>query len=110
MTLEDVAGKMGIHLSTVSRVSNSKWVQTPFGIYPLRWFFSSAARLQDGDEVSVRNIKATLQEIVDAEDKAAPLSDGALAQLLQERGYAVARRTVAKYREQMGIPIARLRK
>ena len=110
MTLEDVAEKTGIHLSTVSRVSNSKWVQTPYGIYPLRWFFSSAARLQGGDEVSVRNIQAALQEIVDAENKSAPLSDGAIADLLQKRGYAVARRTVAKYREQLGIPIARLRK
>ena len=110
MTLEDVAKRTGLHLSTVSRVSNSKWVQTPFGIYPLRWFFTSAARLQGGDEVSVRNIQAALQEIVNAEDKSAPLSDDALARLLQERGYAVARRTVAKYREQLNIPVARLRK
>ena len=110
MTLEDVAKQTGLHLSTVSRVSNSKWVQTPFGVYPLRWFFTSAARLQGGDEVSVRNIQAALQEIVDAEDKQAPLSDDALARLLQERGYAVARRTIAKYREQLNIPVARLRK
>jgi len=110
MTLEDVARQTGQHLSTVSRVSNSKWVQTPYGIYPLRWFFTSAARLQDGDEVSVRSIKAALQELVDAEDKRHPLSDDALAAGLQERGFKVARRTVAKYREQMDIPIARLRK
>lgn len=110
MTLEDVANRTGLHLSTVSRVSNSKWVQTPFGIYPLRWFFTSAARLQDGDEVSVRSILAALREIVDTEDKHAPLSDAALTQELQNRGYDVARRTIAKYREQLNIPVARLRK
>lgn len=110
MTLEDVATQTGLHLSTISRVSNSKWVQTPYGIYPLRWFFTSAARMQDGDEVSVRNIKAALQEIIDAEDKKNPLADEALARELQQRGYDVARRTVSKYREAMGIPIARLRR
>ena len=110
MTLENIAKSTGLHLSTVSRVSNSKWVQTPFGIYPLRWFFTSAARLQEGDEVSVRNILAAVQEIVHAEDKHAPLSDDAIARQLQDRGYAVARRTVAKYREQLNIPVARLRK
>lgn len=110
MTLEDVAKRTGLHLSTVSRVSNSKWVQTPFGIYPLRWFFTSAARLQGGDEVSVRNIQAAVQEIVDNEDHNAPLSDDAIARELQQRGYDVARRTVSKYREQLNIPVARLRK
>ncbi len=110
MTLEDVAKRTGLHLSTVSRVSNSKWVQTPFGIYPLRWFFTSAARLQGGDEVSVRNIQAAVQEIVDNEDHNAPLSDDAIARELQKRGYDVARRTVSKYREQLNIPVARLRK
>lgn len=110
MKLEDVARKTGLHLSTISRVSNAKWVQTPFGIYPLRWFFTSAALLQDGDDVSVRAIKAALQDIVENEDKHAPLSDEALAQQLQDRGFAVARRTVSKYREQMNIPVARLRK
>ena len=76
MTLEDVATKTGLHLSTVSRVSNSKWVQTPYGIYPLRWFFTSAAKL-DGDEVSIRSIKAALKEIIDEEDKQQPLTDDA---------------------------------
>ena len=109
MTLEDVATQTGLHLSTVSRVSNSKWVQTPFGIYPLRWFFTSAAKL-DGDEVSIRNIKAALEEIVEAEDHRHPLTDDALALALQQRGFDVARRTVAKYRVDMGIPIARLRR
>lgn len=110
MTLEDVAQRTGLHLSTVSRVSNSKWVQTPYGIYPLRWFFTSAARMQDGDEVSVRSIKATLQEIIDAEDKRHPLSDDALATQLQRHGFDVARRTVTKYRIALGIPVARLRR
>lgn len=110
MNLEDVSKLTGLHVSTISRVSNSKWVQTPFGTYSLRWFFTSAARLQGGDEVSVRSIRAALQEIVDAEDKRAPLSDDVLAKELRARGFDVARRTVAKYREQLGIPIARLRK
>lgn len=109
MRLEDVAGRTGLALSTISRVSNSKWVQTPFGIHPLRWFFTSKAHL-DGDEVSVRNIKAALQELIDSEDARQPLSDDVLTRLLAERGYKIARRTVAKYREQMNIPIARLRK
>ena len=110
MTLEDVARQTGLHLSTISRVSNAKWVQTAFGIYPLKWFFTSAARLQDGDDVSVRTIKAALKDIIQTEDKRTPLSDEALTQQLQDRGFAVARRTVAKYREQLNIPVARLRK
>lgn len=109
MTLDDVATQTGLHLSTISRVSNSKWVQTPFGIYPLRWFFTSAAKL-DGDEVSIRSIKAALQELVEAEDKRQPLTDDALAEALQRRGFDVARRTVAKYRMALGIPVARMRK
>ena len=109
MTLETVAKETGLHLSTVSRVSNSKWVQTAFGIYPLRWFFTSAARL-DGEDVSVRSIKAALQEIIDAEDKRHPLTDEALTEALQQRHFDVARRTVTKYRVQMGIPVARMRK
>jgi len=90
-------------------VCNSKWVQTTFGIYPLRWFFTSAAKLA-GDEVSVRSIKAALKEIIDAEDKHHPLTDGALTEALQQRHFDVARRTVTKYRVQMGIPVARLRR
>lgn len=109
MTLEDVAKETGLHLSTVSRVCNSKWVQTTFGIYPLRWFFTSAAKLA-GDEVSVRSIKAALKEIIEAEDKRHPLTDGALTEALQQRHFDVARRTVTKYRVQMGIPVARMRK
>lgn len=109
MTLEDVAGQTGLHLSTISRVSNSKWVQTPFGIYPLRWFFTSAAKL-DGDAVSIRSIKASLKEIIDNEDRRQPLTDDELALKLQQRGFDVARRTVAKYRTALGIPVARMRK
>lgn len=109
MTLEDVAKETGLHLSTISRVSNSKWVQTAYGIYPLRWFFTSAARL-DGDAVSIRSIKTTLKEIIEEEDKRHPLTDEALTAALQQRGFDVARRTVTKYRVQMGIPVARMRK
>jgi RNA polymerase sigma-54 factor len=109
MTLEDVAAQTGLHLSTVSRVSNSKWVQTTYGIYPLRWFFTSAARL-DGESVSVRSIKSALKEIVDEEDKQHPLTDDALTTALQQRGFDVARRTVTKYRINLGIPVAKMRK
>ncbi len=109
MTLDDVARQTGLHLSTVSRVSNSKWVQTAYGIYPLRWFFTSAAR-QQGEAVSIRSIKAALREIIDAEDKQHPLTDEALTEQLQRRHFDVARRTVTKYRVAMGIPIARMRK
>ncbi|MBQ7444103.1 MAG: RNA polymerase factor sigma-54 [Bacteroidaceae bacterium] len=109
MTLDDVAQLTGLHLSTISRVSNSKWVETTFGIFPLKWFFTSAAH-KDGDDVSVRHIQATLQELIDAEDKTQPLSDDTLTEMLRQRGYDVARRTVAKYRTLLKIPVARLRK
>ena len=109
MTLEDVARHTQLHPSTISRVSNAKWVQTPYGTYPLRWFFTSAAHL-DGSEVSIRNIQAALREIVQGEDKRNPLSDQDIAEALHHRGYDVARRTVAKYREQLRIPVARLRR
>lgn len=109
MTLEDVATQTGLHLSTISRVSNAKWVQTIYGIYPLRWFFTSAATL-DGDTVSIRAIKNALREIVDEEDTKDPLTDEALTEALRKRGFDVARRTVTKYRIQMDIPVARMRK
>lgn len=108
MKLEDVSNLTGLDISTTSRVSNSKYVQTSHGVYPLRWFFTSAA-IKDGDEVSVRNILSALKDLVDTEDKAHPLSDEKLVAMLRERGYAVARRTVAKYRTQLGIPESRLR-
>ncbi len=109
MTLDDVAGLTSLHISTVSRVSASKWVQTNYGIMPLKWFFTTAAR-KDGDDVSVRHIKATIKELIDAEDKTNPLPDDTLTEMLRQKGYDVARRTVAKYRTQIGFPVARLRK
>lgn len=109
MKLEDVAQLTGQDISTVSRVSNSKYVQTNHGIYPLRWFFTSGTT-HNGDEVTVRRILQTLREIVDAEDKLHPLSDEQLVKILRERGYDIARRTVAKYRTQLGIAESRMRK
>ena len=110
MILKDVAERTGLDLSTVSRVSNSKYVQTRWGIFPLKYFFSDGYVTESGEELSTREIKATLRELIDAEDKRKPMSDDALSEALKEKGYPIARRTVAKYREQLGIPIARLRK
>ncbi len=109
MILEDVAQKTGLSISTISRVSNNKFVQTAYGIFPLRWFFNTGATL-DGDQVSVRQLKSALKEMIQQEDKNKPLSDDRLTSLLQEKGFETARRTVAKYREQLGFPVARLRK
>ena len=110
MILKDVAERTGLDLSTVSRVSNSKYVQTRWGIFPLKYFFSDGYVTENGEELSTREIKAALRELVDAENKRKPMSDDALSEALKEKGYPIARRTVAKYREQLGIPIARLRK
>lgn len=110
MILKDVAERTGLDLSTVSRVSNSKYVQTRWGIFPLKFFFSDGFVTESGEELSTREIKAALREIVDTEDKRSPMSDDALSEALKKKGYPIARRTVAKYREQLGIPIARLRK
>lgn len=110
MILKDVAGRTGLDISTVSRVSNSKYVQTNYGIYPLKWFFSDGYTTGDGQEIATRKIQSALQELIDGEDKRQPLSDEALTILLGEKGFPIARRTVAKYREQLGIPVARLRK
>ncbi|MCD7721248.1 MAG: RNA polymerase factor sigma-54 [Prevotellaceae bacterium] len=108
MRLEDVAALTKLSTSTTSRVANSKYVETPYGTYPLRWFFTSAA-LKDGDEVSVRNILTALKDIVASEDKRHPLTDEKLQEALRRKGYTVARRTVAKYRAKLGIPESRLR-
>ena len=108
MILKDVAEKTGLDLSTISRVSNSKYAQTRWGTFPLRHFFSDSYVTESGEELSTRQIKAALRDIVEAEDK--PLSDDAIKELLAQKGFPIARRTVAKYREQLGIPIARLRK
>ena len=110
MILRDVAEKTGLDPSTISRVSNSKYAQTRWGTFPLRHFFSDAYVTESGEAMSTRKIKAVLREIIDAEDKRKPLSDDVLKEELGRRGFPIARRTVAKYREQLGIPIARLRK
>lgn len=110
MILEDIAKMTGHDVSTVSRVGNSKYVQTPWSIYPLKYFFSDGIIKDDGTEQSVYELFRVLRELVDEEDKKEPLTDQALQEALQERGYNVARRTVAKYREQLGIPVARLRR
>lgn len=110
MILKDVATEIGMDISTVSRVANSKYVQTDFGIYPLKFFFSEGIATESGDEVSNREVKKILSELIGGEKKNKPLSDDKLAQLLNDRGYNIARRTVAKYREQLNIPVARLRK
>ncbi len=110
MILKDIAEKIGMDISTVSRVANSKYVQTDFGTFLLKNFFSESMTKENGEEVSTREIKKILSNIVESEDKKKPLTDDKLAHLLKEKGYNVARRTIAKYREQLGIPVARLRK
>ena len=110
MILQDIADRTGYDVSTISRVSNSKYVQTRFGIYPLKYFFSESMTNAEGDEISTREIKKILQEVVEAEDKRSPLTDEQLVDALAEHGYPIARRTIAKYRDLLGIPVARLRK
>ncbi len=110
MILKDVAEKTGYDISTISRVSNSKYVQTNFGIYSLKYFFSESMQTDSGEEISTREVKKIMKEHIEAEDKRKPLTDEELASILKEKGYVIARRTVAKYREQLGIPVARLRK
>jgi len=110
MILKDIADVTGLDISTISRVSNSKYIQTPFGIYPLKFFFSEGLLTEKGEEVSTREIKKILQNCVEGEQKQNPLTDDELTAILQEKGYKVARRTIAKYREQLNIPVARLRK
>jgi RNA polymerase sigma-54 factor len=110
MILKDVAEKTGLDLSTISRVCNSKYAQTRWGTFPLRHFFSDSYVTESGEELSTRQIKAALRDIIEAENRQKPLSDDAIKEELAKKGYPIARRTVAKYREQLGIPIARLRK
>lgn len=110
MILKDIANDIKMDISTVSRVANSKSVQTEFGIYPLKFFFSEGISTDSGDDVSSREVKQQLKGLIDAEDKKKPLSDDKLEKLLKQKGYNIARRTVAKYREQLNIPVARLRK
>ena len=110
MILKDVADITGLDVSTISRVSNSKYVQTWFGIFPLKHFFTGSMQTSSGEEVSTSEVKNILQELVDTEDKSKPLTDDELVELLTDRNYKIARRTVAKYRGQLNIPVARLRK
>jgi RNA polymerase sigma-54 factor len=110
MILKDIAEVVGLDISTISRVANSKYVQTNFGIYPLKYFFSESLSTDSGEEVSTREVKKILTDAIEAEDKRKPLTDEKLMDLLKDKGYNIARRTVAKYREQLNIPVARMRK
>ncbi|NDD59657.1 MAG: RNA polymerase sigma-54 factor, partial [Chlamydiae bacterium] len=110
MILKDIADRVGLDISTISRVANSKYIQTHFGTYPLKYFFSESLSTDSGEEVSSREVKKILEESIEGEDKHNPLADDKLCLILQAKGYNIARRTVAKYREQLGIPVARLRK
>jgi RNA polymerase sigma-54 factor len=110
MILKDIADRIGMDISTVSRVANSKYVQTDFGIYSLKEFFSEGIQTESGEEVSNREVKQILKDYIENESKKRPLTDEKLTDLLNEKGYNIARRTVAKYREQLNIPVARLRK
>ncbi|MCE2733040.1 MAG: RNA polymerase factor sigma-54 [Cyclobacteriaceae bacterium] len=110
MILKDIAGMINMDISTVSRVASSKSVQTDFGIFPLKYFFSEGIATDSGEEVSSREVKQIIKDLIAAEDKDKPLSDDKIEKVLNEKGYNIARRTVAKYREQLNIPVARLRK
>ena len=110
MILKDIAEKTKLDISTISRVSNSKYVQTNYGTFPLRFFFSDGYTTEEGEELSIREIKQLLKESVEHENKENPYNDDELAYILKEKGYPVARRTVAKYRQQLNIPTARLRR
>ena len=110
MILKDVADRTGLDVSTVSRVCSSKYAQTRWGTFPLRHFFSDSYVTEGGQELSTRQMKAALRDIIEAEDKSSPLNDDALREEMRQKGFPIARRTITKYREAMGIPVARLRK
>lgn len=110
MRLKDVADKVGFDISTISRVSNSKYVETEWGVIPLKYFFSESMSTTDGEEISSKEIKTIIKETIGAEDKKTPITDDTLTEILNQKGYKIARRTVAKYREQLNIPVARLRR
>ena len=110
MILKDIAERTNLDISTISRVANSKYIQTHFGIFPLKYFFSEGLQTDSGEEVSTREIKSILKSFIGKEDKKKPLTDEKLAEILKEKGYLIARRTVAKYREQLQIPVAGQRK
>ena len=110
MILKDISDRIGMDISTVSRVANSKYVTTPYGTFLIKDLFSESLTNEDGEEVSTREIKRILQDVIADEDKRKPLTDERLTEILKEKGYPIARRTIAKYREQLNIPVARLRK
>ena len=110
MILKDVADRTGFDISTISRVSNSKYVQTNTDVYPLKYFFSEAMQTHEGEDISSREVKKILKESIENEKPSRPLTDDQLTKILNEKGYVIARRTVAKYREQLNIPVSRLRK
>ena len=110
MILKDIAEKIDMDISTVSRVANSKYVDTPYGTFLIKEFFSESMKNDQGEDVSTREIKNILESVVNKENKKKPYTDAKLTELLKEKGYPIARRTVAKYREQLDIPVARLRK
>ena len=110
MILKDVADRAKLDISTISRVSNSKYVQTNYGVFPLKFFFSDSYTTDSGDKLSVREMKHILKEMIDSENPDTPYTDDELTEMLNEKGYPIARRTVAKYRQQLNIPVARLRK
>lgn len=110
MILKDIAERINMDISTVSRVASSKAIQTDFGIFPLKYFFSEGIQTDSGEEVSSREVKQIIKELIEAEEKSKPYSDEKIEEILNQKGYNIARRTVAKYREQMNIPVARLRK
>ncbi len=110
MILKNIAEIVEMDISTISRVANSKYVQTPFGTFLLKSFFSESMQKENGEEISTREIKTLLKELISSEDKTKPYTDDQLTRLLKEKGYPIARRTIAKYREQLSIPVARLRK
>ena len=110
MVLRDIAEDISMDISTISRVTNNKYAQTDWGTFELRYFFSEGIESDDGESISTRRIKERLQKIIEGEDKKRPISDEILSKMLQGEGFPVARRTVAKYREQLKIPVARLRR
>lgn len=110
MILKDIADKTGYDISTVSRVANSKYIETHFGIFPIKYFFSESIKNQAGEDVSTRELKKILQEIIDGENKQKPLTDDEIVDMMNDKGYNVARRTIAKYRDQLGIPKSRMRR
>jgi RNA polymerase sigma-54 factor len=110
MILKDIANIVNLDISTISRVANSKYVQTPFGTLMLKSFFSESMQNTRGEEISTREVKKILQDCIESEDKSNPLTDEQLVEVLKEKSYNIARRTIAKYREQLNIPVARLRK